>query len=1005
MSGRRLFSRLILAFVAALPAVLPSAARALDRDHAYVLQLRMKSSTAGWLQVFGDVGQGFSPQRSAAVPLLSGDDIREYRLTLPTGHYVALRIDPNLGAGRYEIASAAILDSIDRPVVQIPLERLTPAYQLALVARSDTSLIVEAPTGANDPQLLYTPDPPLWLLPSTDDVPALIRRLLLQMAIAIGVVWLLELLLANVAQPLAQRLERWSIAAAAHPQLAVMIAAFVATLLSCYPTLLLDKSLVSPNNGQVPMLYGQPPLLFGTGDERIEEVRTSDVGATMWAFVPYSQVQRMAVADGELPLWNRYNSAGVALWGQGQSFVLDPLHWLTLIGPDPAPGWDLKFAAHRFVMTWGVGVAALLAVGAIAPAAIAAMAAAFLGFYVFRFNHPAIFALTYAPWILVGWFLLATATTRRAAARAALMLTLASSLLLVAAPPKEGTMSLVVAWSAGVLALLCGTRLAAFWRLRAIAASTAAIAFVLLTAPHWLVFLATLKDSVTIYDAPAVQFAGRDALLRMVVGSLAANPLGPGLQTATGAFLVATLLSPRLLLAHRAIFACVLASLAAIAIGAGVIPAEIILRSPLVANIHSLGVTLLTAAIVPLSVAAALGVHAILTAGRGSLTLFTVAIAIAAAEVASDIGGAKAAGEFSSWLILIALSSAVALPAVLRTAASSFPRLLPLVSAGALLLLLLSPGGQHLDTDTPQIDHVLLQPRTRVPLALASPVIDAISAAGTEPARVLGLGTNLFPSTAALHGLEGIEGPDALVSSGLRELIAAADAPPFSGWKRVFNRSDVDRVGVLLDMLNVRFVTGTLDELSPSDRTLPMHGPDRLQAVERPTAWPRAFFVDRVGHYAEPFELLGQVAAAGRPIAAILASDDAAVAATRQLPSGPAEAIAAINYRLTANTTTFHVRTQRAGVAVLAETYMPRDFIATLNGQPVSYFRVNHAFKGVAIPDAGAWDVRFEYRPRHWTLALALAVAGLFLLGGLAAVSLRSVRPAYNEKPAAFASS
>ena len=58
----------------------------------------------------------------------------------------------------------------------------------------------------------------------------------------------------------------------------------------------------------------------------------------------------------EVPLWNRFNGTGRALWGQGQTFFGDPLHWLTFLDADW--GQDLKFVAHRFVFAAGVGLVA-----------------------------------------------------------------------------------------------------------------------------------------------------------------------------------------------------------------------------------------------------------------------------------------------------------------------------------------------------------------------------------------------------------------------------------------------------------------------------------------------------------------------------------------------------------------------------------------------------------------------------------------------------------------------
>lgn len=989
-------ARLLLALVAAVLAFLPTAARTLDTQHAYTFVVLMKASAPGWVQVFGDVGQGFTPHLAPAVPLLAGDRIEEYRLPLPVGRYVGFRLDPGLGPGRYQIERAAILDTDGTPVLEIPLASFVAAHQLSRVGGAGVPLVVKAPEGANDPQLLFTPAEPLWLLPPTGRVPALVRRLLLDVAIALGVVWLVQLLLGGVAPAVSRRLERWAAAAAVHPWITLPIAAFAATLVSCYPTLFFDRSLVSPNNGQVPMLYSSPPLVPSSGDFLIEDVRDSDVGAAMWAFLPYSHVQRQALAHGEVPLWNRYNSAGVPLWGQGQTGILDPLRWITFIDADPVAGWDLTFAAHRFVASWGVGVAAFTVLGAVAPAALAAATSSFLGVYAFGFNHPATLVLTYAPWVLAGWFLLARAADRRIYARAALRLALATALLLVASPPKEAAVMLLVLSIVGLLAvLLAPARGGARWH-RLLIVCVATVAAILLTAPHWWIFLDTLKASATYYDVPHVQFAGRLATLALVLGSLAPSPLSPGLQTVTCALVVAALLSPRRLLAHRSMLACVLGAAGALALAYGAIPGDMLIRLPFVGNIHRLDQALLTASITPLLIVSALGAQAILQATRTSLSVFTIGVAACAAWVFGEVGGWAATGRTDAWLALFALGGAIALPASLRSAARSFPRLLPLVAVVTLIGLLLSPGGQQLRTGITTLDKVLIQPRLRVPVTGSAPVIDAIDAAATAPTRVLGLGTNLLPGANGLYDLEGIAGPDALLLPHLRELLDASGPPLTVGWMRFFTRADADRAAAALDLLNVGYIVAAPDELAAGDQPMPMRGPDPLRAIPRPTAWPRAFFIDRVGRYATPADLLAQTRDAGQAMASIFAGDANAAAITQGISSGPADPIPATQYRLTPNTTTFHVQAPHAGVVVLAEAYVPDDFVATLNGMPVPYFRVNHVFKGVAVPGAGDWDVRFEYRPRHWNLALTAAAAGVLVLAalwGMAITRARQVPP------------
>ena len=87
-------------------------------------------------------------------------------------------------------------------------------------------------------------------------------------------------------------------------------------------------------------------------------------------------------------------------------------------------------------------------------------------------------------------------------------------------------------------------------------------------------------------------------------------------------------------------------------------------------------------------------------------------------------------------------------------------------------------------------------------------------------------------------------------------------------------------------------------------------------------------------------------------------------------------------------------------MAVLTENYLKDDFRATLNGQPVPYFRVNHAFKGVRIPSAGVWDVTFTYRPRHWTIAWICAAVGMLLAVSFGIWSIRRDRTQLNVRRA-----
>ncbi|MBA3884383.1 MAG: hypothetical protein H0X67_01480 [Acidobacteria bacterium] len=308
-------------------------------------------------------------------------------------------------------------------------------------------------------------------------------------------------------------------------------------------------------------------------------------------------------------------------------------------------------------------------------------------------------------------------------------------------------------------------------------------------------------------------------------------------------------------------------------------------------------------------------------------------------------------------------------------------------AGGLLLACVLLPGGIHVETGRPAIDHLLVQPRPRAPLDQRSPAIDA--AASLEPARVAGLGWTLFPGTSGLYGLEGYAGADALRLPRYEALLDSAGV--WRGWTwvtRITGTDDAVRLAPVLDLLGVSLLLNG-GEPTPGTERGALPGSDRVRLERRPTAWPRAFFVDRVATYAGPSELLELVRRSSGPIAAVEADDRRALDAIRSLEGGATAPVPATAYSLSTNSTRFRVAAPHAGVVVLTETFLPDDFQVSLNGAAVEYFRVNHAFKGVRIPHGGHWEVTFDYRPADWNVLIWLGAGALAALGAL----LLSTRP------------
>jgi hypothetical protein len=246
------------------------------------------------------------------------------------------------------------------------------------------------------------------------------------------------------------------------------------------------------------------------------------------------------------------------------------------------------------------------------------------------------------------------------------------------------------------------------------------------------------------------------------------------------------------------------------------------------------------------------------------------------------------------------------------------------------------------------------------------------------PSRIIGLENNLFPTYNAALLWESLYGVDAVRNGYYLDFTAALHMGRVWQWDGGTDEKDAITLQPVHDLLNVTHYL--------ADHTSPPHQIPRLQLLGQydldvyasPTAWPRAFFTDRLVAYDKLLDFVTLVHTGdGRPFASFQAGEANIPAMPSDLATRTVRAASA--YRLTANTTSFVVDAPGPGVAVLTETFYPDDFKVTVDGRPAGYFRVNQAFKGVSIEQAGRHEIVFTYWPAHFTLALILAAAGLVL--------------------------
>ena len=386
----------------------------------------------------------------------------------------------------------------------------------------------------------------------------------------------------------------------------VFLGGLVALCLSTYPVIFMGKSFVSPGYGP-PLLYSGLPLVPGYKSTDREKL-SADHGSMPWQNLPYSRVQHQAVFDfGEFPLWNRYNSAGISLFGQGQSQILDPLHWIVVIGGGNGWAWDLKFLLAKLFFLLGIG-ACVLALSRSQLIAVSLIAsAAFIGFFYFRFNHPIFFNLTYAPWVTFFYLLwiqrirLRNSTNIPRPIIWALVGVFAASVFhLFAGTPKEGAILFAALHFSGLIGVGLASLAAGCMRRQMGVLVLLWGAIGLASAPHWLVFIDTLTTASTINDKPNCHFYS-ESLFQFVDTIFPWTHRRPWSEPVINVFIFLAasnaLVGDRRLYKSAEFWMVLLPLVGLLGFAFGIVPNAICKRIPFIGEIHHINATFVTAAI------------------------------------------------------------------------------------------------------------------------------------------------------------------------------------------------------------------------------------------------------------------------------------------------------------------------------------------------------------------------------------------------------------------------
>lgn len=959
------------------------------QDSRIYFQFDMTSNVSGYAQLFFDQGQGFNEGASRNETLYRSNTPITYRFRLPPGSIKQFRLDPNASAGHYSIGAPKLVRADGREIAAIPLSSFTAEHQIEQLALERDRLRFVVPPGSNDPifrvsfSAAVSPWYAVWREVGIEG-DFFLYVSLLSLAILV-LLSLFNLGLISWALERRRSLFHW---ASGSPRTAIFVVAVASVVCSNYPVVLLGKSFVSPNNGGAAQLYLTPPFLPGAADRTIENARASDVGATMWEYRPYSAVQYDSISQLELPMWNRFSNAGAPLLAQGVSMIGDPLHWIAVAGKGAAWGWDLKFILAKIVFCASVGGLVFLTSRSLRSGLILTASSAFLGFFIFRLNHPAFFAVCYAPMILLAWAGILKSVSFRQMRPYGALLFLAMLMELNSGTAKEAYMLVIFLNATGAIALLLQRASLRDKILKAAIIGLTGVASIMILAPFWLTFQDEIGRSYNLSTNPVVQvfpaylFIGFFDEIYYALAQPSRVVVGPAVNLLIAACVLWAIAGAHRLLRETWFVAALAGGLFSAAMAFGLVSPALLAKIPIIRNVAHIGNTF----------SCLLLVQSIVVAGFGLREFFS---RIREKNLAGDSIRCAVLGLALGWFYLTSMGSSIiwdtfglifaVVPLIaIVIAALVTPSLFSKVVAPRPVIFVLlcmvavhARLGQHPALGTQDLNLYVANLQSRPDFLATSPVLQTLPNPMSSPYRVVGVDGVLFPGYQASIGVESIYGADALAPRYLRELIDAFKFTHMFEWATIVLQGDVPSVARALDAFNVRFLLYPPDAESIADGSVVAR--KDLVVVERQSAWPRAFFTDTLSKYSSPDELADQIRSANQPIAAVQSGEEGAP----QLSKGAGIVVQATNYVMSPNGIRFTVDAPSSGVVVVGQAFLDRSFTARLNDEPSSVFRVNHAFVGVRVPAAGHYSIALVYRPPLLTVALFLSVFGVILLAGL----------------------
>lgn len=772
-------------------------------------------------------------------------------------------------------------------------------------------------------------------------------------------------------------------------------------VVSVYPILFFGKSYDSPM-GQA--LLSSPGSInpsipgFDETQSHYDKFVGNDTGAFAWAIAPNQVAALKSIKKyQEFPYFNKYVGGGIANFAQSNNLILDPLNIFIYIFDGNSWGFDLKFIFSKLIFVLGIFFLTKFITKSDSDSLIIATMSIFIGYFHYRVQHPAIFSITYAPFLLHFWhrFKDSFDNSKYNPITFLSLIVLFNFLVINSGPLKEVSMIALMINLYGAALFLFGKPYY-FKKLgeKFLILFILSLSIILVCSFNFILFLDYLSQNFSNYDAPSVTqmplsyslgFFNKE-LLRYSAG-FSSNIFFLFVLVCFFMNIKKYLFSSKTMLAF--IFFVINFSLAY-----QVIPWQLIIKIPFLNNIFHLWDVFTFPAFLFLILFSANFLVILRNSQfkknkRLILYVFLTYLTLSIFYLYGEYINFEKVSDKGAIVIILTLFSLLLCFYIPKK------NIQIKIFIGLICFINIFANTFHVKPSK-FLDNFLTQPMNRGDYNFHSSSINFIKdKLKNESFRVMGFSDSksshvLFPGFNTRLGIDSVVPVDPIRNPNFNYFLDTGDFINSNNWNwlRLLNDSTIIKSRNLIDKLNVKYIISHRGVNLSDYKLEKIHSSDYDVWINK-SYWPKSFSTNNVIIYKNEKQLKNLLKIPLKPFALIESNKNNNLAQ----PSTKYRLAKGYNYHETNNSISFTVDSTKGDIIVVNQNYYKDDYVFQINNEACKYFKVNVYMIGCKVKSEGLQQVTVEYKPKYANLSLYLTLSMIVFCLFLLISSIFKVSP------------